>query len=116
MKKTIDKVWDWLVWSSADPEKLSLTVKGAMTGFVTLMTVALGVAQIHLPVGAPEILNQIIDGTVLVIQAIAGLVSAIALVFGLWRKLVITFKGWHWIFNPADYKAVTGPVVDPSVK
>lgn len=114
--RTIEKVWDWLVWSSADPEKLSLTVKGVLAGIGTLITVVIGVANVHLPEGAPALLTQIVDATVLAVQAIAGAVSALAAVYGLARKLLITFKGWHWAFNPADYKPITGPVVDPSVK
>lgn len=116
MNKIVDKVWDWLVWSSADPNQLSLTVKGALTGVVTLITVGTGIAQIHLPDGVPMILSELVDGAVSVVQAVAGVVSALAVVAGLWRKLLITFRGWHWAFNPADYKPVTGTVIDPSVK
>jgi hypothetical protein len=110
-----EKVWDWLVWSSADPKQLSLTVKGALTGVVTLITVGTGVAQIHLPAGAPEILNMIVEGAVTLAQAVAGVISAVAVIAGLWRKLIITFRGWHWGADPADYKPVNGPVKDPSV-
>ena len=95
----VDKIWDWLVWSSANPNQLSLTVKGMLTGIVTLITVGLGVAHIPLPGGATALLSQIVDATVTAVQAIAGAVSAIAVVVGIIRKLVETVKGTHWVFT-----------------
>ncbi len=91
--KTLQKCWDWLVWSSANPNELSLTVKGALTGVITLTTVGLGIANIHIPANVPVLLNQIVDGSIVVMQAIAGLVSALAIVGGLIRKVYLTIRG-----------------------
>lgn len=98
--KTLQKVWDWLVWSSADPNQLSLTLKGYLTGVVTLATYAIGIAHVQLPAGVPEIVNQSVDGIVALGQAVAGVISAAAVVIGLFRKIYLTFKGQNQAIQP----------------
>ncbi len=73
----------WLLTSSEDPTKLALTVKGALG-------VAVSVAiMLHLSVGADQ-LNAIVDGIVQAVTIFASLVSAVAFVVGLIRKLKAT--------------------------
>lgn len=89
-----DKVWAWLVVSSANETSISLTVKGFLgTGIATLM-VAIGVVHLQIP-GLSDILNSILDQIILIIQYGLGIVSAISTVVGLVRKLILSIKGTH---------------------
>lgn len=83
----MDKFWNWLVVSSADPEKYSLTIKAVGAGLVTVLTVVLGFARI--PAGD---FTPVVDGLVVVVQAFFGLVSALAFLYGVFRKLYLTWQ------------------------
>lgn len=89
-------VWQWLVKSSADPERISLAVKGFLGGLVTVLTIVFGLA--HIQVGSQD-LSSIVDAIVSVVQAAAGFVSAIVLVVGLVRKVWLTIKGENPVLN-----------------
>ena len=82
--------WNWLVVSSADEDKLSLTLKGIFGAAVTTLTVVLGFANIH--VGD---LTPVVDALITLIQAIAAVVSAVVTLYGLVRKVVLTITGEH---------------------
>jgi hypothetical protein len=79
--------WNWLVKSSADETKLSLTLKGAVPtviGFVLLASPLL-----HITTNSVQ-LNEIAN---IIIQAILGgatIISVIATFAGLYRKLTLT--------------------------
>lgn len=77
-KKTF---WEWLINSSSDPEKLSLTIKGAIV-FVPLAYSLLQFFGVSI---SPETLTQ-------AVVEFAALVSGIAMVYGLGRKFFLTFK------------------------
>lgn len=74
----------WLLTSSADPSKLALTVKGGL-GVVVTLVVALS-PLFHLNIGSDQ-LNAIADALVQVVTIAASLVSAVAFVVGLIRKI-----------------------------
>ena len=89
-KKTmIKKIWSWLVVSSADPTKMSLTVKAFLAGIATLITYAVGLGVVHIGF-APDVLNQFIDASVQVVQAFFAFISAVAFAIGLARKIFNT--------------------------
>lgn len=90
------KFWNWLVRSSADPNKLSTTVKGFLLGVLPLLVLAFGMAHVNLD---SERLTVIINDLALVIQYALGTVSAAVSVYGLIRKLVKTLNGTNAVLN-----------------
>ncbi len=93
--KTIKKLWQWVVYSSVNSDKISLSVKGILGTIVTVATIVLGLANIH--VGS-ALTSQLIDSVITLIQAWAGLISALVAVGGIVRKIFITVKGQHPAF------------------
>jgi hypothetical protein len=82
-----EEVLRWLLQSSANPNEVSLTVKGLLIGVIpTLMTI-FGLAHVNL---GQDQLTAIANGIVAVIQAGLILVSAITTLYGLCRKAWIT--------------------------
>lgn len=88
--KYIEKLWDFIVWSSADPDRLSLTTRGFLTGVVTIVSIGAGLQNVHLP---SELLTSTVDSIIVAVQAIIGAVAAVATVGGLLRKIYLTWKG-----------------------
>lgn len=80
----------WLIVSSSNPEKISLTVKAFLGGLVIVITAVCGLAGIH--VGD---LTPLVDPAIAIIQAVLGLVSAAAFFYGLVRKVILTARGEH---------------------
>jgi hypothetical protein len=74
----------WLVYSSKDPQKISLTIKGLLTAILTLVSVWAGIANIDIP---NESLKKIIDAIVLSVQAVLFIVSMVATAYGAHRKV-----------------------------
>lgn len=78
----IKKVSDWLIYSSQNPEKISLTLKGA----ISLGASFLVFAQI-----LPAVDQSSVDGTVKILVELldsgAKVASALILFFGLIRKI-----------------------------
>jgi len=90
--ETIKRIVEWIVVSSEDPTKLSLTVKGFLGGLVTVATFFLGLQDIVLDQG---LVRSLIDQTVSIVQIMAGLVSALAMLYGGLRKVTLTATGEH---------------------
>jgi uncharacterized membrane protein len=78
MKKFIK----WLVISSADPSKVSLTVRGALLSIIP--TVILIAQMLHME-WSLEQLTQLVEG-------ITAIIATALTLFGLIRKLVLTLK------------------------
>lgn len=79
----------WIVTSSANPSKVSATIKGVLGVAVTWLTVIFGFAHI----GGADQLGSIVDGIIAFVQALAACVSAAVFLIGLIRKLELTMKG-----------------------
>lgn len=77
----IDKFWNWLMKSSANPTETALTAKGLVS---TLLPIVLMV--IHNPN-----LNTLPDDVYSLIVAVFGVISAVMVVFGLARKIYLSF-------------------------
>ncbi|HDZ18826.1 hypothetical protein LCGC14_0641640 [marine sediment metagenome] len=72
--------------SSVDSEKLSLTIKGLLTGLIPiflLLTQFKGVSISEIEI------SGIIDGIGVVIMAATALISSIATLYGLVRKIMV---------------------------
>lgn len=72
----------WLLQSSANPDKVALTVKGILSSLVPLIIIALKLFGIEI---LPENLNEI------VIQ-VSSLVSILLTAVGIVRKIYLTYK------------------------
>lgn len=92
----IKTAWLWLVYSSADPQKFSLSVKAALTLALTYGSMAAGLAHIQVP---SEMFTQLIDAVALLIQAIAFVVSSIVGIFAFYRKVQTTLDGTNQVIN-----------------
>lgn len=86
----IEKIWSWLVYSSTNSQKISLSIKGAIG--TILVTVSLFAGDINIPL-LGDLLNSVIDSGFMVIQSAVGLVSAIAMLLGAFRKVYTTLTG-----------------------
>jgi len=87
-----DKVWNWVVVSSANPSQTSLTVKGALATATATILGVLGAAHFQVA-GLPDFLNMFDVNAVLVVQYALGIVGAVSLVVGAIRKLYLSFTG-----------------------
>lgn len=87
----ITKVWNWLVYSSTNADKYSTTIKGFAT-FIPTIIVLIGL--LHLPIHVTaDSANGIIDQIVIIITALASIVSGIMTVVGAIRKIFRTTQG-----------------------
>jgi hypothetical protein len=88
--------WNWLVFSSADPERISLFVKSVLMGVVTYATILAGLAHITLP---SDIITQLIDSLVSIVQNVLMLVAALTGAVGLIRKIGTTIYGTNKVIQ-----------------
>ena len=77
-----------LLTSSADPNKMAMTVKGVLIGLIPLILVIAGVAQIDLTAGE---LTEMVESVGSAIVAGWLAVSAVITAFGLVRKVILKF-------------------------
>lgn len=83
----IKTLWDWLVKSSKDPNKISLTVKGAISTAVVVLgyfgITGVGIDTAGLGDNVAEIAVQVVAA-----------ITALATLYGAIRKLYLTIKGF----------------------
>lgn len=89
----LQKMWLWLVRSSADPEQLSATIKG-LAAFVPAVVVMF--TLLHINVGS-DLLLAYIDKLALLATYIAGGVSAAYAFVGFCRKVYTTIMGTNQV-------------------
>ncbi len=91
--KLLKACLEWLVWSSANPQKLSLTVRGALLAlvptFLGIVSAACGFGVVCLGVDEQG-LNQLVEGFVALVQAFFALIAAGVFLWGLIRKIVLS--------------------------
>lgn len=85
--KTLNSIGKWLVRSSADPARLSLTIKGVLVGFVPVIMAVAGLANID--IGSDRV-SAIIDGVASLVQVALALVAMVMTAYGIVRKLYNT--------------------------
>ena len=78
---TLKKIWSWLVWSSKDPQKISLTLKAGIP-YLVIMMAWTGItppdnnAIIYL-------IDSIVNAIVLLVQSVLAIVA----LYGSYRKV-----------------------------
>lgn len=86
----IQKIADWIVFSSKDPKKLSLTIKG-----VLLMVVPFAAHILPAEIDLPAVVDQITA----VIEIGGVVVVGIVTLWGAIRKLATTWNGTNKVIN-----------------
>lgn len=83
----------WLITSSANPEKVGLTVKGLLLGVVPVISMVAPVLCALVKVCIDlALVNPFIDGVVGLVVAGCGVISAVMVILGLIRK--VQFGRW----------------------
>lgn len=82
--------WLWLIKSSSDPQKMSLTVKSILVGVIPFLALV-GVDTSHLPQG--------VDFLVGAVEQALIIVSAVTALIGFARKLKTTVLGTNAVLN-----------------
>ena len=90
----ITKIIDWVLWSSKNADKISLTVKSILSG--AIVVTLLQVLKIDVPV---DMFSATIDMFVTIIQEVGVVATAVVTIVGLVRKIVSTFKGTNDVLN-----------------
>ena len=85
----MNNFWSWLVNSSENPQNISLTIKGALGTLVSIIVVLAPI--LHWNIGLDQ-LNTASNLVVQVVGLVLGIVSVIATISGLIRKLWNTLK------------------------
>lgn len=91
----IQKIWNWIVWSSSNPEKISLTIKGFAT-FVPALVVLF--AFLHIQVTSDTLL-AILNDTAIGLSALATFIGVIMSIYGSYRKISTTALGTNQVLN-----------------
>lgn len=78
-----------LLQSSVNPKDLSLTIKGVLTMLVPMIAIALNLAGKQVD---DATITSIIDAITNVVATAATTISAFMVLYGLVRKLVLSFK------------------------
>lgn len=82
----IENIFNWILKSSADPEKISLSVKGAVA-----VTVFFGINHFI----EPSVINDGINSIALLTTQIAQAFSSLVMVYGFLRKIFLSLKQWR---------------------
>lgn len=92
---TFTKVFQWIWYSSADPSKVSLTVRATLLGIVPVVlnavSLACGFGLVCLGIDA-EGLNGVVNGIEAIVVGVLSVVAAIGMLYGFVRKVVLTSK------------------------
>lgn len=86
----LKKFWEWLVMSSADAQKISLTVKAFLIGLIPGILFLTNMLNVQFD---SETFTGIVEAVAQIIVLLGGLITAIAFVWGAVRKLLTTLTG-----------------------
>ena len=78
-----NKIFQWVVFSSADPERFSLTLKAGLA-----LLVLLGVGNI-----TPDMQNEFVNDSAKALVKSGELISAVITAFGAARKVYLSIVG-----------------------
>lgn len=90
------KFWKWLVKSSANADKWSLTAKATLTGLIPSILYFSGLMNVQLD---NELLTQFVNKISEVIVYLGGAVTAIAWIVGFCRKIITSIFGTNDVIN-----------------
>jgi hypothetical protein len=90
------KIIAWLVFSSANADKISLTIKSMLYALIPVALLVLGAYKIQVE---SAYLSAIIDQIIAVIIVVGGTVTAITAAWGALRKIFTTATGTNAVIN-----------------
>lgn len=91
MKTKLKKIWQWFVYSSTDPKKLSMTVQGILAALIP--TVIIGAKLLFdIDLDKSE-LGELVEALAGFVALLATFYSAAKTTFGLVRKIFTTATG-----------------------
>ena|ERR1035437_6063922 len=96
MKQILLNAWEWLVKSSANPEAVSLTVKGILLGVIPVVLTLAGFVHLTL---TDNVLTDTVASIANLIDVVLTLVAGGLTVYGLFRKIVLTVEGKNQVIN-----------------
>ncbi len=91
MKNIIGKAWEWLVFSSQDPNKVALTVKGAILAAIPVSLWISG--SLHFTEVSSNGVTTIAGDTGELVGNLLGIVGTAITAWGLIRKIKTTLQG-----------------------
>lgn len=91
------KILDWLLASSADPQKVSLTLKGVLIGVIPTIIAFAGLTGVTIP--DQEALTSIVNDGSMIVQILLGMVASAMTVWGLLRKIWRTWNGTNEVLK-----------------
>lgn len=94
--QTIKKIWKWVVLSSADANKLSLTVKGVLMSILPVLLYLMPIFNIQT---SHDTLATVINDIGTFIVVFGGAISAGVTAYGLLRKIGTTLTGNNDVIN-----------------
>lgn len=104
--KGISVFIQWLVLSSNDPAKLSLSVRGFLVGLIpailTMLSAACGFGIVCLVGVDATWLNRIVDLVINIINGLLGVVAATMMIYGMLRKVFLTATGTNKVLMKAS--------------
>ena len=92
----LKNVWNWLVLSSANANKISLTVKGVLMSILPVLLYVMPMFNIQT---SHDQLASVVNDIGTIIVVFGGAVSAGVTVYGLLRKIGTTLTGNNDVIN-----------------
>lgn len=90
LKNGLNRLFNWMLMSAANPMQASLTFKGVLVAGSSLLINALGFAHVMVD---PTIVGTIINDAVLVLQYALFTVGSVMTLWGAIRKVGLTLMG-----------------------
>lgn len=87
MMQTLKNIFNWIYTSSADPSKVSLTVKSVLLGIVPIIISVAGLTHLNIDSGT---LTSMFDAVATLVQDVLTVVSTIGVVYGGVRKIYLS--------------------------
>lgn len=98
-----DKLWNWIVYSSANPDVVSSTIKWFLPTVANLVVAVFGPARL---VFFTTNITSVSDWTITAVQLILLVLTTIGTIVSLLRKIWLTIKGQNVQYSPLTGKAV----------
>lgn len=89
-------IWKWLVYSSANAGKISLTIKSLLLSLIPVILMVTKMYNVSIDNAA---LASFIDQVSAIIIVIGGAITAISACFGALRKIYTTVTGSNDVIN-----------------
>lgn len=85
------KFINWLIWSSANPAKVSATIKGLGMYLIPILVTVSGLTGLAAP--DQEGLTAIVDMIATAVTVLGTIIASIVTLVGIIRKIITTWRG-----------------------